>query len=104
MSRNTAVFVLRWMVGLISALGAVRLFLALTHHGVGHLPANILRAICVAEIVAAVFFLIPRTIRSGGVGLLVVYAVAAAVHLLHGEYDISNLLLLSASALVVLTS
>lgn len=104
MSRNTAVFVLRWMVGLISAFGALSLFMALAHHGIGHLPTNILRAICVAEIVAAVFFLIPRTMRSGGVGLLVVYAVAAAVHLLHGEYDISNLLLLSAAVGVVLTS
>ncbi|HZV58876.1 MAG TPA: hypothetical protein VFF42_00950, partial [Candidatus Eremiobacteraceae bacterium] len=91
-------------VGLISALGALRLFMALTHHGIGHLPTNILRTICVAEIAAAVFFLIPRTMRSGGVGLLVVYAAATAVHVLHGEYDISNLLLSSAAVMVVLTS
>jgi hypothetical protein len=102
MKKNTAIFVLRWVVALISGFGALRLFIALSHHGVGHLPTNVLRLICVAEIVAAVFFLIPRTIKMGGVGLLVVYAVAATVHLLHGEYNISNLVLLGAAVAVVL--
>ena len=103
MKKNMAIFVLRWVVALISGFGALRLFIALSHHGVGHLPTNVLRVICVAEIVAAVFFLIPRTIKLGGVALLVVYAVAATVHLLHGEYNISNLVLLGAAVAVVLT-
>lgn len=104
MSRNAAIFVLRWIVGLISGLGALRLFIVLSHHGAGHLPTNILRVICAAELAAAVFFLIPRTMRAGGVALLVVYAVAAALHLLHGEYDISNLVLLGSAVVVILTS
>ena len=102
MKKNMAIFVLRWVVALISGFGALRLFIALTHHGVGHLPTNVLRVICVAEIVAAVFFLFPRTIKLGGVALLVVYAVAATMHLLHGDYDVSKLVLLGAAVAVVL--
>jgi hypothetical protein len=104
MKRNTAVLILRCAVALVSALGAARLLMALSHHGMSHLPANLLRVICVAEIVGAAFFLIPRTIKLGGVWLLAVYAAAAAMHLLHGEYDISNLLLLGAAVAVVLAS
>jgi hypothetical protein len=104
MKRNTAVLVLRCAVALVSALGAARLLMVLGHHGISHLPANLLRVICVAEIVGAAFFLIPRTIKLGGVWLLAVYAAAAAMYLLHGEYDISNLLLLGAAVAVVLAS
>jgi hypothetical protein len=98
--KNTAVLVLRFAVALVTILGGARLLIALNHHGISHLPTNVLRVICVVEIVAAVFFLIPRTIKLGGVALLVVYAAAATVHLLHGDYDISNLLLLGAAVVV----
>jgi hypothetical protein len=104
MKKNTAVLILRCAVALVSALGAARLLMVLSHHGISHLPANLLRVICVAEIAGALFFLIPRTIKLGGVWLLAVYAAAAAVHLLHGEYDISNLLLLGAAVAVILAS
>lgn len=104
MKKNTAVLVLRCAVTLVSILGAARLLIALSHHGISHLPTNILRVICVAEIVGAALFLIPRTIKLGGLALLVVYAVAATVHLLHGEYDISNLILLGAAVVVVLVN
>lgn len=102
MKKNSAVLILRYAVALVSILGAARLLIMLGHHGILHIPANVLRVICVAEIVGAALFLIPRTIKLGGVALLVVYAAAATVHLLHGEYDVSNLILLGAAVVVVL--
>jgi hypothetical protein len=100
--KNTSVLILRCAVALVTILGGARLLITLSHHGIAHLPTNVLRVIGVAEIVAAVFFLIPRTIKLGGVALLAVYAAAATVHLLHGEYDISNLVLLGAAVVVAL--
>ena len=102
MRKNTAVLVLRFAVALVTILGGARLLFTLGHHGIWHLPANVLRALSVAEIAAAVFFLIPRTVRLGGIALLVVYGAAGAVHLLHGDYDVSNLILLGAAVAVLL--
>ena len=102
MRKNIAVVVLRFAVALVTILGAARLLLTLSHHGISHLPANVLRALSVAEIAAAVLFVIPRTVRLGGIALLVVYGAAGTVHLLHGDYDVSNLVLLGAAVAVVL--
>jgi hypothetical protein len=41
---------------------------------------------------AAILFLLPKTAKSGGFLLLLVFAIAAVLHLLHGEYHIETLL------------
>jgi hypothetical protein len=43
------------------------------------------------EIAAAVLFLVPRTVVAGGYSLIVIFVLAAALHLLHGEYDVGAL-------------
>ena len=49
-----------------------------------------------AEILAAVLFLVPYTARVGSYLLLVILAVAAALHFLHGQYKVGGLVLYAA--------
>jgi hypothetical protein len=89
---------LRWSVGLVvlyeSCLlafepGRIRAF---QHSGLPHLIRPILAG---SEIIAAVMFLVPYTNVAGGYCLLSVFAAAAAVHILHGQYDVSALVVYS---------
>lgn len=49
-----------------------------------------------AEMIAAVIFLVPRTLILGGRMLLAVLALAVIVHLLHGWYDVGALVIYAA--------
>jgi hypothetical protein len=53
------------------------------------------------EIVAAVLFLVPRTMWVGGTALLAAFAVAACLHVLHGDYDVGALMVWSAAVVAV---
>jgi DoxX-like family len=50
-----------------------------------------------AEIVAAVLFLLPKVDRIGGYSLLVIFAVAATLHVLHGQFEIGPLFVYGAA-------
>jgi len=99
--QRAALMVLRWTVGVvvlwqsyrfIVSAGAVR---NLQHMG---LPSWIVPALGGIELLAAALFLIPRLDRIGGYSLLVVFAVACAIHGLHGELELG--LLVYAAAVV----
>jgi hypothetical protein len=53
------------------------------------------------EIAGALLLLIPRTVVRGGWLLIVVFALAVIVHLLHGMYNVGNLVIYAAVAWVV---
>jgi hypothetical protein len=53
------------------------------------------------EILAALLFLVPRTLVTGGYSLAAVFILAIVVHLLHGWFDIGGLLVYTAAALAV---
>jgi hypothetical protein len=77
-----AFFVLWWMLGIVLFVLSVRTVrLALGFHHDPH--ALVLGAI---EAVAALVFLIPKTMRVGGTALLLVLALAAVFHTLRGEF------------------
>jgi len=104
MSKTASITVLQWAVAAVSLISAARLLFMLGHHGILNIPTNVLRTISLAEIVAAVLFVIPRSLKIGGVCLLIVYCVAAAVHVLHGQYDVLSLVVLAAAVWAVLES
>jgi hypothetical protein len=54
------------------------------------------------EIVAAVLFLIPRTLVAGAWSLVAIFLLAGAIHVLHGEYDVTGLAVWAVAALAVL--
>lgn len=52
-----------------------------------------------AEILATPMFLIPKLERTGGLSLLVIFGIAAALHILHGQYQIGSLFVYGAAVL-----
>jgi Ca2+/Na+ antiporter len=60
-------------------------------------------ALAWAEIAAAILFLVPFTTLLGGCLLLVIFFLAALLHILHGEFDIGVLLVYAMAVLVSMT-
>src|SRR5271163_1951692 len=56
-----------------------------------------------AEIIAAILFLVPFTAAIGSYLLLVVFGLAALIHLLHGQYEVGGLVVYAAAVLVFMT-
>ena len=52
-----------------------------------------------AEILAAVLFLVPAASLVGGYALLIVFFLAAVIHILHGWYDVGALVVYSMAVL-----
>jgi uncharacterized membrane protein YphA (DoxX/SURF4 family) len=103
--RSLAVPGLRWCVGLIVLWRSWSFaFEPSAMRGFAHpgLPRWVRPALGGAEIVAAVLFLLPITTAVGGYALLVIFFLAAILHVLHGGYDVSALVVYSMAVLVSL--
>ncbi len=101
--KDCALLALRWSAAIVSGLGGWRLLMSLLRHAGPHMPNAVLYPIAIAEVVAAVLFVLPAKLgKIGGVMLLVVYGAAFLAHVLHGNYDVGNLVLLAAAVWVVL--
>jgi len=57
-----------------------------------------------AEVIAAILFLIPLTRLMGGRLLLLIFVLAALIHLLHGQPDVGNLVTYGAAVYTVLAA
>jgi hypothetical protein len=66
------------------------------------LPAGFLLALAVCEIIAALLFLFPRTMLSGGWALLVVLSIAALIHILHGQFNVGTLVIYGFAVVAVM--
>ena len=98
---------LHWSVGIVLIIQSAKFaFGAGAAKMVAHmgLPPWVRPAIGVTELVAAVLFLLPPTTVLGGWILVVVISLAMVVHLLHGQYDISMLVIYAMSVLAVVTA
>jgi hypothetical protein len=97
---RTAVFILRIVLGLVvggySAALALAQFQGRTRW--------VLLALALGELAAAILFLIPASVRLGGIALIVVFGLAAAVHVLHGEHNIGYLAIYAAAAWAVISN
>ncbi len=100
-----AIRLLHWTVGLVVLLESCRTFLG-AHaglHAAGHAGAlvSVRLALSGAEIVAALLFLVPVTELVGGYALLAIFALAIAIHGLHGEFRGLETLVLYGAAVFV---
>jgi hypothetical protein len=100
MNGRLSISLLRVVLGVALAFYGAQLMIHQLH-GRMHLP---LLGLGFAELVAAIVFLLPRTSRCGGIALLVVFVCAAAVHILHGEFDVGYLAIYGAAVLAVITN
>ena len=100
---NFSTPLLRWTLGLVVILESGEfLFSASATHFLAKtgLPAWLRPVLGGSEIIAAVFFLVPFTTRFGGYLLLVIFGLAALLHILHGQYGVEGLLVYAVAAIV----
>jgi hypothetical protein len=99
MTIQVGLTILRLVLGLVA--GGYSLALVVNQlRGKTHLALVLLG---LAELAAAVLFLIPGTVRPGGFTLIVVFGAAALFHLLHGEYSVAYLAVYAAAAFAVVS-
>jgi putative oxidoreductase len=103
--KDIAIIVLRLVLGLVVLMQSfiflfggesARFF---TRHG---LPDAIRLILGWSEVVAAILFLLPRTLVVGAWFLLVVFAGATLLHITHSQFEVGGLLVYSAAVFVVL--
>jgi hypothetical protein len=94
---------LRWTLGLVVILESfLFVFSAPAAHFLAKagLPPWIQPVLGGAEILAAVLFLVPLTIAIGGFLLLMIFAFAVLLHILHGQYQVGELFVYAAAVIV----
>ena len=97
---KAALTVLQWTLGLVILVEAILFVMPGAAHDFSqtHMP-NVLRLILGwGEILGAVLLLIPQTAVRGAWVLLAIFALAILVHLLHGIFNVGNLLIYAAAA------
>jgi uncharacterized membrane protein YphA (DoxX/SURF4 family) len=97
---------LRWTLGLVVILESVQfIYSASAAHFLAKigLPYWLRPALGTVEILAAVLFLVPITARIGSYLMLVIFGLAALIHLLHGQFGVGGLVVYSMAVLVCLS-
>lgn len=95
---------LQWSLGIVVVVQSVRFAFS---PGAAHffaktgLPDWVRVLLGGVEILAALLFLVPRTVVVGGYSLVVIFFLAIVVHLLHGWFDVGGLVVYAAAALAV---
>jgi uncharacterized membrane protein YphA (DoxX/SURF4 family) len=99
-----ALLALQWSLGIILFLQAESLAFSSAeiqfsgHPGVHHW---IRLALAWSEMLACLVFLLPHAVKYGAALLLTVFALAALVHVLHGNFQIGDLFILATAVVVV---
>jgi hypothetical protein len=97
---------LRWALGLVVLLESAHFVLspAAAHGFAGTgFPLWLRPALGGSEVIAALLFLVPAANVVGGYALLSIFAIAAGVHLLHGQFDVGSLVVYAMGVLVCIT-
>jgi len=100
---KTGMSVLRWALGIVILIEAVRFVLPSAAHDFAriHMPAFERMLLGVGEIAGSILMLIPQTATRGAWLLLAVFVMAILLHLLHGMYGIENLVIYAAAAFAI---
>ena len=104
--RAMAIAGLRWTVGLVVLWQSYQFIaspLSAQHFAQTGLPQWVRHGLGGSEIIAALLFLMPVAQRIGGYLLVLIFILAALIHILHGSYDISSLAVYIMATLVCLS-
>jgi DoxX-like family len=104
--QRAALRLLQWTVGLVVLWQSFRFALfAVTAPNFDHvrMPPSVAFVLGATELLAAALFLIPKLERVGGYALLAVFALACAIHALHGEFE-AGLLVYAAAVFACLAT
>ena len=103
MTPRLAIRILQWALGLVVAGESLLLHFSEAHRAHDHPEGHfLLAALGLVEFLAAILFLVPKTLRLGSILLLITFAAAAAFHFLHGQYRVENLAIYGAAVLAVM--
>lgn len=91
---------LQWTLGLVILVEAILFLLPSAAHGFAstHMPGAVRLLLGWGEIAGCILLLIPRTALRGAWLLVGVFLLAIVIHLLHGMYEVGNLLIYTAAA------
>jgi len=98
-----ALIVLRWALGMVILIEAILFVVPSAARGFAatHMPGFIRLVLGWGEILGCVLLLIPRTTIRGAWLLLAVFVLAIMIHLLHGAYNVGNLVIYAAAAFAI---
>ncbi len=103
--KRLSIPILRWTLGLVVLWQSVHFVLSASsvrHLSENGMPQWIRPVLGGGEILAALLFLMPAVSSAGGYLLLVIFAIAVALHLLHGDSEVGGLIVYCAAVVVCL--
>jgi hypothetical protein len=94
---------LRWSLGIVILIEAILFVLPSARHDFArtHMSDAIRQILGWGEILGCILLLIPRTAIRGAWLLVAVFILAIAIHLLHGAYNVGNLVIYTAAGWAV---
>ncbi len=103
---KTALTGLQWTLGLVILVEAILFLMPAARHDFArtHMPDIVRQVLGWGEIIGAVLLLIPQTAVRGAWFLAGIFALAIVIHLLHGAYNVGNLVIYTAAAWAVAAS
>jgi hypothetical protein len=106
MRTKYALTILRWTLGIVILIEAIMFVLPSAAHDFvrTHMPGFIRMILGWGEIAGSILMLIPKTSVRGAWLLLAVFIMAILIHLLHGMYNVGNLVIYAAAAFAVAAS
>jgi uncharacterized membrane protein YphA (DoxX/SURF4 family) len=98
-----ALTVLQWVLGIVILAEAVQFVMPGAAHDFArtHLPGFIRMLLGWGEIVGCILLLIPPTAIRGAWVLVGLFTLAIVIHLLHGMYNVGNLVIYTAAAFAI---
>jgi hypothetical protein len=103
MKAKLGLTVLQWSLGIVILIEAVLFVLPGAAHDFArtHMPSFIRMLLGWGEILGCILLLIPKTTIRGAWLLLAVFVFAILLHLLHGMYNVGNLVIYAAAAFAI---
>ena len=103
MKTKCGLTVLQWALGIVILIEAVLFVLPSAAHSFAstHMPGFVRMILGFGEIIGSILLLIPQTTIRGAWLLLAVFVMAIMLHLLHGGYNVGNLVIYAAAAFAI---
>src|SRR6266567_6342269 len=98
-----ALSVLQFALGIVILVEAILFVLPSAAHEFArtNMPGFVRLVLGFGEIIGSILLLIPRTAIRGAWLLLAVFMLAIMIHLLHGAYNVGNLVIYAAAAFAI---
>jgi hypothetical protein len=103
MKNKLGLSVLQWSLGIVILIEAVMFVLPGAAHDFArtHMPGFVRLVLGFGEIIGCILLLIPQTAIRGAWFLLAVFVMAILLHLLHGAYNVGNVVIYAAAAFAI---